>query len=428
MRTANVGRKVVMGRGVNRLSPARVKTVKTPGMYPDGANLYLRVEQGPLGPTKSWLFRYVIGGRQRYMGVGPLRDVPLADARAAALAARQQLRDGHDPIEIRKARIAENRLASIKAMTFEEAARACIASHSAGWRNVKHGLQVRKTIETYALPIIGKLPVQAIDTALVLKIIEPIWETKTETASRLRGRIEAVLDWAKARGLRAGENPARWDGHLDHLLPAKGKLRKVQHLRALPYAEVAAFMTELRKDTAISARALEFLILTATRSGEVLGARWPEIDLDARVWTIPAERTKAHREHRVPLSDRAIQILAELHQSRTCEFVFPGRSFQKPLGQMSLLQVIERLGRTDDATAHGFRSTFRTWVAERTNFQREVGEAALGHVNGDRVEASYQRGDLFEKRRRLMDAWAAHCAKPAAASGEVVTTIGRRSA
>ncbi len=417
MRIVNVGREVVVGRGINRLSPARVKTVKTPGMYPDGANLYLRVEQGPLGPTKSWLFRYVIGGRHRYMGLGPLRDVPLADARTAALAARQQLRDGHDPIEVRKARIAENRLASITAMTFEEAARACIASHSAGWRNVKHGLQVRKTIETYALPVIGKLPVQAVDTALVLKIIEPIWETKTETASRLRGRIEAVLDWAKARGLRAGENPARWDGHLDHLLPAKSKLRRVKHLRALRYADVAAFMAELRKDTAVSARALEFLILTATRSGEVLGAKWDEVDLDARVWTIPPARTKAHREHRVPLWDRAIEILTELREIRT-EHVFPGRSLQKPLGEMALLQVIARMGRTDDTTAHGFRSTFRTWVAERTNFQREVGEAALGHVNGDRVEASYQRGDLFEKRRRLMDAWAVFCA--GASQGEVL--------
>jgi integrase len=407
-----------MTRRINRLSPARIRTAKR-GMHADGGGLYLRVAEGPHGLNRGWLFRYGVGGRERYCGLGALHTVSLAEAREKAKQCRQLLLDGLDPIDVRKARVAENRLASVRAMTFEEAAKACIASHSAGWRNVKHGLQVRKTIETYALPVIGKLPVQAVDTGLVLKIIEPIWETKTETASRLRGRIEAVLDWAKARGLRASENPARWDGHLDHLLPAKGKLRKVQHLRALPYADVAAFMAELRKDGSISARALEALILTATRSGEVLGARWDEVDLDARVWTIPPSRTKAHREHRIPLCNRAVEILTELHKVRTCEFVFPGRSFQKPLGEMSLLQVIERLGRTAETTAHGFRSSFRTWVAERTNFQREVGEAALGHVNGDRVEASYQRGDLFEKRRRLMDAWADYCAKPAMA-GEVV--------
>ncbi len=407
-----------MGRGVNRLSPARVKSVKAPGMYPDGANLYLRVEHGPLGPTKSWLFRFVLGGRQRYMGLGPLRDVPLADARAAALAARQQLREGLDPIEGRKARVAENPVASMKVMTFEEAARAYIAAHSAGWRNAKHGAQWITSLATYAAPVIGKLPVQAIDTALVLKVLEPIWQVKTVTADRVRGRIEAVLDWAKARGLRAGENPARWPGHLDHLLPKKTKVRKVEHFRALPYADVAGFMAELRKDTAISARALEFLILTATRSGEVLGARWDEIDPDARVWTVPASRTKAHREHRVPLCGSAVEILTGLQELGT-EHVFPGRSLHKPFVGGALKEVIERLGRTTDTTAHGFRSTFRTWCAEQTNVQREVAEAALGHVNGDRVEASYQRGDLFEKRRRLMDAWAAHCAKPAA-SGELV--------
>jgi len=424
MRVENVGREVVMGRGINRLSPARVKTAKA-GMHPDGGNLYLRVAEGPHGLTRGWMFRYVLGGRQRYMGLGSLRDVSLADARTAAHEARLQLRDGHDPIEIRKARVAENRLASVRAMTFEEAARACIAAHSVAWRNVKHGRQVGQTLQTYVYPVIGKLPVQAIDTALVMKIIEPMWQTKTETASRVRGRVEAVLDWAKARGLRAGENPARWQGHLDHLLPKKTKVRKVKHLRALSYADVAKFMAQLRKDTAISARALEILILTATRSGEVLGcAEWEEIDLNARVWTIPPSRTKADREHRIPLCDRAVEILTELRELGT-KHVFPGQSLQKPLGEVSLLQAIKRLGRTADTTAHGFRSSFRTWVAERTNFQREVAEAALGHVNGDRVEASYQRGDLFEKRRRLMDAWGEFCAAPQS-KGKAVVSIGGR--
>jgi integrase len=305
-------------------------------------------------------------------------------------------------------------------MTFRECAEAYIAAHKAGWRNPKHAAQWPSTLETYVHPVFGALPVQAVDVGLVMKALEPIWQTKPETASRVRGRIEAALDWATARGYRKGENPARWRGHLDKLLPARGKVRKVEHYPALCYVEMGDFIAGLREQGGVAPRALEFLILTATRTGEVIGARWEEFDLAEKLWTVPGARMKAGKEHRVPLSGRALAITDEMEAARINdhEFVFPGGKPRKPLSNMAMLKVLQRMGR-GDLTAHGFRSSFRDWAAERTAFPHEVAEMALAHTVSDKVEAAYRRGDLFQKRRQLMEAWAKHC-ETHKASGEVV--------
>ncbi|MBO0736608.1 MAG: site-specific integrase, partial [Alphaproteobacteria bacterium] len=293
-------------------------------------------------------------------------------------------------------------------------------SHEASWRNPKHRQQWRNTLGYYVLPAIGELPVAAVDTGAVMKILEPLWRDKTETASRVRGRIESILDYAKARGWRDGENPARWRGHLDHLLPKRGKVQRVEHHDALPWRECGGFVQRVRQHDAMSARCLEFLILTTSRSGEARGARWSEIDLDDAVWTVPGERMKAGREHRVPLSDAALDVLRTMAAlgSEPGELVFPGMKNGRPLSDVALAKAVVAAG-GNGATVHGFRSTFRDWCAESTNHPRELAEAALAHTLKDKVEAAYQRGDLLEKRRRLMADWAAFCAKPAVA-GEVV--------
>jgi len=287
---------------------------------------------------------------------------------------------------------------------------------------VKHGDQWENTLEAYATPVIGKLSVGAVDTGLVLRVLEPIWATKTETASRVRGRIESILDWAKVRGLRTGENPARWRGHLDKMLPKRSKIQKVKHHPALPYDRIGAFVAELQSHEAISALALEFLILTVGRTNEVIGFRWPELDRQAKIWTIPADRMKGGREHRVPLSDRAIEILDKILAAKSSDFVFPGTGVRKSLSNMALEMMIRRMNGASDPTwvdergraivPHGFRSTFKDWASERTNFANEISESALAHGIEDKSEAAYRRGDLFEKRRRLMDAWAKFCAAP----------------
>jgi integrase len=318
-------------------------------------------------------------------------------------------------------------LEAAKALTFKAAASAYVASHRAAWHNAKHAAQWESTLSTYAYPVIGALSVQAVDTALVLKVLEPIWTTKPETASRVRGRIEAVLDWARARGFRQGENPARWRGHLDNLLPARTKVRAVKHHAALPYDDVPAFMATLRQQEGTAARALEFTILTAGRTGETLGATFPEINTAERAWIVPAGRMKARKEHRVPLSDRAVELveLARAVPGLSDRHIFPGERRDKSLSNMAMLQLLRRMGR-DDVTVHGFRSSFRDWAAERTNFPNEVVEMALAHTVSRKVEAAYRRGDLFEKRRRLMAEWAAFCAttKPAT-KGAVVSLKGR---
>jgi integrase len=407
----------VMAKTVSKLSARSVANAKAPGLCGDGGGLYLQVSNTG---TKSWLFRYKVGGRSRYMGLGSLGTVSLAKARELASECRRLRLQHIDPIDHRNGVRATARLDAAKAMAFDECRDAYLAAHNAGWRNAKHRAQWTNTLVTYVTPVFGKLPVQTIDVALVLKVLEPIWSTKPETASRLRGRIERILDWAKARGFRGGENPARWRGHLDQLLPARSKVRKVKHHAALSFDEITPFMTELREREGVAARALEFAILTAARTGEVLGATWDEINLRSRTWTIPAHRMKGHREHRVPLSDAAIRVLARMQELKSGELVFPGNRNGKPLSNMALLMVLRRMGR-GDLTTHGFRSSFRTWAAERTGFPREVVEAALAHVIENKVEAAYQRGDLFEKRRRLMIEWAKYCARPRSAEGSIVS-------
>ena len=399
-----------MTRQVERLTALKVDAKElAPGMYPDGAGLYLRVT--PEG-TRNWVLRYMLDRKPRWMGLGPLSLYGLAEARMRALDARRKRHDGIDPIEARRAERTRLRLDAAKAITFKQCAERYISSHRAGWRNEKHRYQWNQTLEQFVYPEIGSLPVQAVDTTLVLKVLEPVWTTKPETASRIRQRIENILDSAKARGFRNGENPARWRGHLDKILPARSRVREVEHLAALPYLDLPVFLTGLRTREAIAARALEFLILTAARTGEVIGARWSEIDLLDKTWTVPADRMKARREHRVPLSVRALAILQEMQAARQSDdhnaYVFPGPKQGKQLSNMAFLMLLRRL-EVKDLTVHGFRATFKTWASERTSFQNEIAEAALAHIIGDKVEQAYRRGDLFEKRRRLMQQWATFC-------------------
>jgi integrase len=404
-------------RVIGRLTALKVEKAREPGMYPDGGGLYVRVT--PQG-TKQWILRYMLNRRPRWMGLGPVALYGLHEAREKAREARRLRHEGVDPIDARRAERARQRLEEAKAVTFKQCAETYVHAHRTGWRNDKHAAQWSATLSTYAYPTIGALPVQAIDTALVLKVLEPIWTTKPETAGRLRGRMENILDFAKARGYREGENPARWRGHLDKLLPALSKVRQVEHHAALPYTELPDFLTRLREQEGTSARALEVAILTAARTGEILGARWSEIDLAAKTWTIPAERMKARRQHRVPLSSRALAILTEMPAARESDesFVFPGGRPGKPLSNMAFLMLLRRMGRAD-LTAHGFRATFKTWASERTSFQNEIVETALAHTIGGKVEQAYRRTDLFERRRKLMDAWANFCEQPKSA-GKVI--------
>jgi integrase len=411
-------------------------------MHADGSGLYLRVSTGSGGAlNRYWLFRYAdrATGKDRQLGLGPLHTISLAEARTMARDCRQLLLTGKDPVATRRAQEASQALGDAKVMTFDKCRDAYIAAHRPSWSNLKHAKQWETSLKTYVTPVFGHLPVASIDTGLVLKVIEPMWATKSETMSRLRGRIESVLDWAKVRGYRAGENPALWRGHLDHLLPAKAKMRKGRkvHHPALPFPQMGAFMADLRSRSGIAARALEFTILTAARSEEVRGARWNEIDWATSTWLIPAERMKGRVEHRVPLSEPALAILRAMQVvSGSTGYVFPGRRPGRPAGNLSLLEQIWRMSADRQAAGlaiyvdpqqsnrevvpHGFRSTFRDWAAERTNFPRELAEKALAHTIGDEVERAYQRGELLEKRRQMMDAWAEYCGMSPASRGEVV--------
>lgn len=387
-----------VARRVGILTALAVRNASLPGLLADGGGLYLQVGKTE---AKSWIFRFMLKGKARAMGLGPLHTVTLAEARQAALECRKLLRDGRDPIEERKERLRGSDGSSQP--TFNWCADAYIAAHEPGWRNKKHAEQWRNTLNTYAGTVFGDKPVDQIGLALVMQVLEPIWATKTETASRLRGRIESVLDWASVRGLRSGENPARWRGHLDALLPARTKVRKVKHHPALPYPELPAFIKALRQREGTAARALEFLILTASRTGEVIGADWSEVDLERRVWVVPAERMKAGREHRVPLTDRAVELLGTPPDAHVGP-IFKAVRGDGPLSNMALLALLKRMERTD-LTGHGFRSTFRDWVAEMTKFPAELAEMALAHTVADKVEAAYRRGDMFERRRQLMREW-----------------------
>jgi integrase len=378
----------------NKLTARKVETAK-PGKYSDGGNLYLVVSESG---ARKWVLRFTWRGRPKEMGLGSAASVPLADAREKASSARRKIAQGLNPIDERK------RDGSIP--TFGEMADDVRETLSAGFRNAKHKAQWKSTLETYAAPLRAK-PVDTIATDDVLAVLKPIWTTKAETASRVRGRIEKVLDAAKAKGFRDGENPARWRGHLDHLLPRPSKLTRGHHA-AMPYDGVAALVAQLRQREATSALALELCILTAARSGEILGMRWREIDFDKKIWTVPAERMKAGREHRVPLSSRAIVLLRQLEKFRGGDFVFAGQTRNKPLSNMAMEMVLRRM-KIEDATVHGFRSSFRDWAGNVSNFPREITETALAHVIGDKAEQAYRRSDALDKRRKLMEAWAAYC-------------------
>src|SRR5271156_4336206 len=415
---------------IGKLKALNVTREKRPGMYGDGGGLFLQVTGSG---SKSWIFRYWVAerdpvtgelvrdpaknkikGRAGERGLGSYITVSLQEARDRALECRKLREKGIDPIDAREHARRQAALEQVKSLKFKDAATAYMAAHRVAWKNDKHAAQWTATLKTYAYPVIGDLPLHLIDTALVMKVSEPIWSTKPETANRLRGRMESVLDWATVRGYRHGDNPARWRGHLDKLLPARSKVRKVEHHSALPYAELPAFLVKLHEQHGIAARALEFTILTAARTSEVIGATIGEIDRKNKIWTVPAERMKADREHRVPVSDRTLAVLDQINRADDGGqgFIFPGGNIDKPLSNMAMLKVLERMGR-NDLTVHGFRSTFRDWAAERTNFANEVVEMALAHVVDNKTEAAYRRGELLEKRRRLMDAWGAYCEKPA---------------
>ncbi len=412
-----------MARLYERLSAMTVRHLERAGRYPDGGGLYLQVT--PSG-GKSWLFRYHLNKRERNMGLGPLEFVSLAEAREKARAARLLLYKGEDPLGEKAGRWASRQEEQPKGVTFKDGMVAYIDANKGAWRNDKHTQQWSSTLETYALPHFGKKLLADIDTADVLKALKPIWMTKAETASRLRGRIEAVLNWGAAHGYRQGENPARWKGHIEMILPAKSKVAKVKHHAAMDYKALPQFMAMIGDQNGAGARALRFTILTAARTGEVIGADWSEIDLVNKVWTVPAGRMKAGREHRVPLSAPTVEIL-ELQRDAWFEIegrrhrktlqpgetgpigpVFWGQLAGKPLSNMAMLAVLRRAGH-DDLTSHGFRSSFRDWASEETNFPTEVVEMALAHTIANKVEAAYRRGDLFEKRRVVMDHWAAAC-------------------
>jgi integrase len=404
-----------MNKKLGRLNAAQIATLG-PGRHHDGGGLYLVVGKQT---GRSWVFRFRKYGKLHDYGLGPAHTINLALARRKAAACRIELYGGTNPAETRKAERQARALTAAKTMIFKTAAEKFIESHSAGWKGGRSEEQWRQSLTDHVLPVIGNLPVQAIDTAAVLRVLEPIWTTIPETASRVRGRIESILDWAKARGYRSGDNPASWRGHLDHLLPAKTRVIQVKNHPALPFVEAGAFMAKLRCQKGVAARALEFLILTATRSNEVLEAPWDEIDPTERVWNIPAERMKNRKPLRVPLSDAAVEVIDAMAKVRTGDFIFPGIKNAR-INDQALRSVLkDDLGRSD-VSVHGFRSTFRDWAGENTNFPHDVCEAALAHRVGNKVSEAYQRGDLLRKRRQLMDAWAKYCSAPATDSKKVV--------
>lgn len=374
------------------LSVQRLKSAG-PGRHGDGRGLFFYVKATG---ARSWVLRYQVQGRRRDLGLGAYPDVTLAMARDRAAEARRLIAEGYDPIAKKQ---------QAKPKTFKEAALELIESKRPGWKNAKHAAQWTATLDAYVFPKIGQMQVARVETADVIAALTPIWTTKPETASRVRQRIESVLDYATALGIRSGDNPARWRGHLDHLLPKPNKVRAVKHHPALPHPDIAGFMGDLAGRNGVAARALAFTILTAARSGETRGMTWAEVDLDKRIWTIPAERMKAGKEHRVPLTDAAIALLGPRRDDTALVFESESKS-GKQISDMSMTAVLRRMG-CDGITVHGFRSTFRDWAGETTGFPREVIEAALAHGIKDKAEAAYARSDLFEKRRKLMEAWAA---------------------
>ncbi|WP_320109531.1 tyrosine-type recombinase/integrase [Bosea sp. NBC_00550] len=420
---------------MSELSAAFVRSAG-PGRYCDGDCLWLLVKPNL---SRYWAFRYKpAGGKLREMGLGRAgegrNEIRLSEAREKATDLYKKVKAGVDPLAERDAAKAAGKAiqqdTKAKSVTFREAANRYIATHKAAWRNAKHAAQWTSTIETYACPIFGSIPVGGIETSHVLAALEPIWHVKPETASRVRGRVEVILDFAKTRGWRTGDNPAQWKGHLALALPARSKVRAVKHHAALPWQGINAFMRELKKQQGFGAACLRFSILTAARSGEARGARWSEIDANAKAWTIPAARMKAKREHRVPLSDSAMAVLAEMFELRVTTdadaLVFPGADGQRPLSDMTLTACLRRMNR-EDLTCHGFRSTFRDWAAESTAYPGDVVEMALAHAIGSKVEAAYRRGDLFEKRIRLMADWGGACSAPSSSKGTNIFALKEAS-
>ncbi len=402
-----------MARVTNKLSPAglaKLLRAKTPGLYGDGAGLGLRI--GHNGAS-SWVLRYMRQGKAHEMGLGPTHTVGLAEARERAKRYRLELLDGIDPVRARK----EAKASARPAVTFGQVADMYLTAHAPAWRSETHRQQWRQTLAHYVLPVLGPKGVSVIDTGDVMRVIEPLWHAKPETAGRVRGRIESILDYAAARGWRQGDNPARWRGHLANLLPAPHKVAAVQHHPAMAWQEVPAFMASLAERQGMAAKALAFLILTAARSAEARGATWGELDLGAGIWIVPSSRMKGGREHRVPLAERALALLRSIRlpEAEPGALVFPGASGRRPLSDVALAKLLPA-----GATCHGFRASFRTWCGEATAYPREVVEMALAHRLGDAVEQAYARGDLFQKRKQLMKAWGEFCSRPAPASGEVV--------
>lgn len=396
------------------LTELKIKHAK-PGYWLDGDGLYLQVSESG---AKSWIYRFQLNGKRREMGLGSLAGVSAKEARRRAAEARALLLDKIDPLEHRRQQAAATfelaaRVAA-GAVTFKKVSLAYIEANRAGWKNAKHVSQWENTLATYAYPVMGEKPVGEVDTALVLEVLNPIWLTKTETAKRLRGRIEQILSYARVKGYRQGENPAAWRGHLDNVLPQPGKIAPHKHHPALPFDQMGEFMGKLRTHEGVSMLCLEFVILTACRSGEALKAKWSEIDEEKGVWIIPSDRMKARKEHRVPLSDAALAVLEDAKKVCQGEYIFPGVRSGKPMSDMSLTMLLRRLHK--GVTVHGFRSAFRDWAAEVTHFPGEMAEMALAHVVGNKVEAAYRRGDMFEKRRQMMADWASWCEPKKAAT------------
>lgn len=420
-----------MARQLQRLSALTVNRLKEPGLYADGGGLYLRVKQGG---GKFWCFRYMLNGNAREMGLGALHTLSLADARIRAGDCRKLLNDNIDPINARKKEKEEQRRDDESAKTFKQCAAAYLETHKDTWRNAKHRQQWENTLKTYAYPLIGDTFIRDLDREAVKKVLlqkskkldgKPLWSARRETASRLRGRIEKIWDWAKAEFGLTGDNPARWAGNLKPSFADHAK-REIVHQPALPYDQIGDFVQKMKKQKGVAPMALIFTIMTAARTSEVIGAKWSEIDLKKEVWTIPKDRMKGNREHRVPLADPALRILKELKKQHDklsreepSEWVFRSSRRGKPLSNMAMLTLLKRL-EINDITVHGFRSSFRDWAAEQTNYPREIAEAALAHISGDKVEASYLRTDHFEKRSRMMNAWAAYCETPSASKGKVL--------
>lgn len=392
-----------MARTTRKLTTLQVAKLRKPGMHPDGAGLYLQVTPGG---ARSWIFRYMLNGRAREMGLGSAATVGLAKARKKADQARALRDDGIDPIDAREADRRNARLEAAKGMTFADAAKAFLAAQGSVWSNKKHAKQWPSTLERYVYPVFGDMPVSEVDTQLVARALDPIWHTKTETASRVRQRVEKILDWATTMGYRAGENPARWKGKLAHVFPAPSKIHEVQHHPSLPFAEVPSFMAKLRAQDGIASRALELTILTVPRTDMTIKMTWDEVDLENGIWSLSKERMKGRRPFRIPLPPSAIAVLQKMseYRDRGEKFVFPGGKIGKPLSNNAMLEVLERMN-YGHVTVHGFRSSLRTWAAEQTDFSDTIGRMALSQTVGDKVDAAYQRGDLFDKRKALLEAW-----------------------